>query len=120
MLEQGESYENVELKAKGELKKVFRIEFLNRFDKIIMFKSLGKKEIKLVAKKFVEEVRLKLLDKGIKLRYDDSLLDRLSDVGYSPVHGAREMRRTVQEEVENSVAAMIVAGEVRAGGEVRL
>jgi ATP-dependent Clp protease ATP-binding subunit ClpA len=102
-----------------ELKKVFRIEFLNRFDKIIMFKPLTKEEVKLVAKKFVEQVRLKLLDKGIKLIYDDKLLERLASLGYSPVFGAREMRRVVQEEVENRVADMIVKGEVKAGGEVR-
>jgi ATP-dependent Clp protease ATP-binding subunit ClpC len=119
MIEQGKGYKAVLVGAMVELKKVFRIEFLNRFDKIIMFKPLTKEEVKLVAKKFVEQVRLKLLDKGIKLIYDDKLLERLASLGYSPVFGAREMRRVVQEEVENRVADMIVKGEVKAGGEVR-
>lgn len=120
LLEQGKGYDIVHKEAVEELKKVFRIEFLNRFDKIIMFKPLSREEVKLVAKKFVEQVRLKLLDKGIKLIYDEKVLDRLAKLGYDPVYGAREMRRVVQEEVENRVADLIVKGEVKAGGEVRL
>jgi len=120
LLGKGENYNKVLENALKELKKVFRIEFLNRFDKIIMFKPLSPKEVKLIARKFVEQVRLKLLDKGIKLIYDDKLLARLSKIGYNPIFGAREMRRVVQEEVENKVAEMIVKGEVKSGGEVRL
>lgn len=120
LLEKGEPYSVVHEKALEELKKVFRIEFLNRFDKVIMFKSLSREEVKLVAKKFVEKVRLKLLDKGIKLVYNDRLLTRLAQIGYSPVFGAREMRRIVQEEVENKVAEKIIKGEVRMGEEVEI
>ncbi|MFC1780502.1 AAA family ATPase [Patescibacteria group bacterium] len=120
LLEKGERYENVRERAIEELKKVFKIEFLNRFDKIIMFKPLSRDEVKLVAKKFVEQVRLKLLDKGITLEYDENLLERLAKLGYNPVFGAREMRRVVQEEVENKIAEMMVSGKVRAGGVVRL
>lgn len=120
LIERGKNYKEVSKRALEELKKVFRIELLNRFDKIIMFKPLNPEEIKLVARKFVEQVSLKLSDKGIKLTYGDELLAKLARLGYNPIFGAREMRRVVQEEVENKVADMIVRGEVRAGGEVRL
>ncbi|MBU0975523.1 MAG: ATP-dependent Clp protease ATP-binding subunit [Patescibacteria group bacterium] len=120
LIEKGEDYEGVSVGGLEQLKKIFRIEFLNRYDKVIMFKPLTKEEVKLVAKKFVEHTRLKLLDKGIKLSYGDELLERLASLGYNPVFGAREMRRIVQEEVENKVANMIVRGEVRSGGEVKL
>lgn len=120
LLEQGKGYKEVQEKALEELRKIFRIEFLNRFDKIIMFKSLSREDVKLVARKFVEQVRLKLSDKGIKLVYDNVLLERLAELGYNPVFGAREMRRVVQEEVEDKVAEMIVSGRVKAGGEVKL
>ncbi|MDD3646922.1 MAG: ATP-dependent Clp protease ATP-binding subunit [Candidatus Dojkabacteria bacterium] len=120
LIEQGKSYEEVNTAGLEQLKKVFRIEFLNRYDKVIMFRPLTKEEVKLVARKFVEHTRLKLLDKGIKLSYADELLERLATLGYNPVFGAREMRRIVQDEVENKVADMIVRGEVRSGGEVNL
>ena len=120
LLEKGGRYKRVREKAMQELKKVFRIEFINRFSKVIMFKPLTKGEIKLVAKKFVEEVRLKLFEKGIKLIYDEKLLSRLADLGYSPVFGAREMKRVVQEEVENKVAEMIVGGDKRTGDRIYL
>ncbi len=120
LLEKNERYENVMGKAMEELKKVFRIEFLNRFDKIIMFKTLSREDVKKVAQKFVEQVRLKLSDKGITLRYGDELLERLAKLGYNQVFGAREMRRVVQEEVENKIAEKMVRGEVKAGGEVEV
>ncbi|MBN2015422.1 ATP-dependent Clp protease ATP-binding subunit [Candidatus Dojkabacteria bacterium] len=120
LIEQDKVYEEVRTQALEELKRVFRIEFLNRFDKIIMFKPLSREDVKLIAKKFVEQVRLKLLDKGIKLNYSDALLERLAHLGYNPVFGAREMRRVVQEQVENKVAEMIVRGEVRSGDNVNL
>ena len=120
LLEEGKKYKEVHKRALEELKKVFRIEFLNRFDKIIMFKPLSREDVQLVAKKFVEQVRLKLLDKGITLTYGNELLERLAKLGYNPVFGAREMRRVVQEEVENKVAEMMVARKVKAGGEVKL
>jgi len=120
LIEKGEDYKTVHIRAVEELKKIFRIEFLNRFDKIIMFKPLSREEVKLISKKFVEQVRLKLLDKGIKLTYEDKLLDRLSSLGYNPVFGAREMRRVVQEEVENKVAEMIVKRHLQSGKEIYL
>lgn len=120
LLEKQKAYEEVTQSALEELKKVFRIEFLNRFSKIIMFKSLTRQHTKLIARKFVDQVKEKLHSKGILLEYDEGLLERLADMGYSPVFGAREMKRTVQEEVENKVANLIVSGEVKAGGTVRL
>ena len=120
LLEKGEPYEAVKKSALEELKKVFRIEFLNRFDKVIMFKPLSEKDVLLVAKKFIDSVSLKLMEKGIKLVYNNSLLERLAKKGFSPIYGAREMRRVVQEEVEDKVAEMIVRGEVKAGGEVKI
>lgn len=120
LISKGEIYEEINKTALEELKKVFRIEFLNRFDKIIMFNHLTKEQIKLVARKFIDLFSLKLKQKGITLKYDDKLLEKLADLGYDPVYGAREMRRVVVEEVENKVAEMIIEGKVRSGGEVRL
>lgn len=120
LLEKQQSYNTVRDAAMEELKKVFRIEFLNRFDKITMFKPLTRAEVKLVARKFVEQVKRRLQDKGIEVVYDDGLLDRLAQLGYSPVFGAREMRRVVQEQVENKIANTIVRGQARAGDRIQL
>ena len=106
--------------AQVELKKSLRIEFINRFDKVIMFKTLSKLEIEKIAGLMMEKVVDKLNGQGIDLKYGPKLLQELAEKGYSPVFGAREMRRVIQDEVESKVAELIVSGKLKSGGSLRV
>lgn len=120
LIEQEMPSDIVEQQTKEELRATFRVEFLNRFDHVIMFKPLTREEIKEVAKKFIAQVSLKLHEKGITLDIEPTFLDKMGELGYNPVYGAREMKRVVTEQVENAAAAKMVSGELRSGGVVVL
>lgn len=119
LISAGKRYEEVQKETKQILNDVFRIEFLNRFDKIIMFKPLAKIEILQIADILLNKVKEKLEEKNMSLSWDKSTLELLSVEGYNPVFGARELRRVIQERIEDKVADLIVAGQVKSGNEVR-
>ncbi len=98
--------------------KVFRPEFLNRFDAIVVFKPLTEKEIKEVARHILFNLQIRLKDKGMKLNITDELLDKVAQIGYNPVFGAREMKRIIQEKIENQIAKDIIAGKYKYGSEI--
>lgn len=119
-LEQGESYENTYKEAMQELRNILRIEFLNRFDSIIMFKPLSRLEIEKIAELMMNQVHDKLKEQGIELRFTDEAVEQLGQKGYSPIYGAREMRRVIQEVVENKIADLIISGKVKSGDVVTI
>jgi ATP-dependent Clp protease ATP-binding subunit ClpC len=114
----GEEYKVTYQKAYDALRDSFRIEFLNRFDKIIMFKSLTLIEIEKIVEIMLDSFREKLLNKGISLVWDDKTLEELAKLGYNPVFGARELRRVIQESIEDQVAQAITEGRVLAGADI--
>lgn len=119
-LEAGNDYEQTFRVAQAELKKKLRLEFINRFDKVIMFKPLNKVEIEKVADLMMKKLAGRLAEQGIELTYNDSLLSELAQKGYSAVFGAREMNRVIQDEVETQIADLIVSGKLKSGGRVKM
>ncbi len=97
---------------------IFKPEFLNRFDAIVVFEPLSKEEIKKVAELILKDLFVRLEDKGMKFKMTDELLDRISEIGYSPAFGAREMKRTIQEKIENKIAEDIIKGKYKYGSEI--
>lgn len=112
----------------GELGQYFRPEFLNRFDGIVLFKSLDREAIKKVAGMMLKRVAKDLEAKGVELKIEEGALEFLADVGFDPDFGARPMRRAIQERIENRLAELVLSGKlgrqdivvVGAGGEVRV
>ncbi|MBN1331586.1 ATP-dependent Clp protease ATP-binding subunit [Candidatus Dojkabacteria bacterium] len=119
-IEAGNSYEDTYRIAQVELKKALKIEFINRFDKVIMFKPLSQVEIEKIAGIMMEKVVDKLNGQGIDLKYGEQLLAELAKKGYSPVFGARELRRLIQDEVESKIAELIVAGKLKSGESLKV
>lgn len=97
----------------GELKKHYRPEFLNRFDGIVLFKSLTREETIQIAGLMLGRVRKDLAAKGMTLRVEDAALEALAEVGYDPEFGARPMRRAIQDKVENQLAELFLAGKLK-------
>jgi len=98
---------------RGELKKYYRPEFLNRFDGIVLFRALDREEIKQVAGLMLKRVEKDLEKRGVFLRVDAAALESLADVGFDPEFGARPMRRAIQDTVENNLAELVLGGKLK-------
>ena len=111
------------------LKMTVRPEFLNRIDEVIMFDPLTKTDIRDILHIQMEELRGKLADSNVEIRFTPAFEDLMVDKGYDPVYGARPVKRVMQKELVNLLAKSILDGSVRkdsvitvdaAGGEIVL
>ncbi|KAL7232873.1 hypothetical protein ACSBR2_010809 [Camellia fascicularis] len=114
-------FEKVKKQVGEELKKIFRGEFLNRLDEVIVFKRLSYLQLKKIMEIMLGEVyeRLKV-NKKIIMRETDRLKEKLVEEGYHPRYGARPMRRAIRRVVEDNLAEMILKGEVEEGDIVTI
>ena len=96
----------------NELQQYFKPELLNRFDGIIVFKPLSKKDIFSIAKLLLGGVAKSLEKKGVKLEVTDSYIEELSELGFDPLYGARPMRRVIQEKVDDVLANYIISSKI--------
>ncbi len=95
-----------------ELRGIYRPEFLNRFDGVIIFKPLSQEDVVAIAFLMIGKVAKRLEAKGINLRASDEAVYELAKKGYDPKFGARPLRRVIQENVENAVADFLLRGQV--------
>ena len=98
-----------------ELKKVFRPEFLNRLDEVVVFEPLTEPEIAEIAGLILDEVRERLAERSVDFRVTDAAKAALVTEGYDPNFGARPLRRTIERRVENELAKRVLAGEFDEG-----
>jgi ATP-dependent Clp protease ATP-binding subunit ClpB len=104
----------------GEIRKVFRPEFLNRIDDIIVFHKLNKDHIKDIIKLQLKELAERLKEKEITLNFSNDLVDFIANVGYDQHFGARPIRRAIQTYIENNIAKEIIAGNIVEKSELEL
>jgi ATP-dependent Clp protease ATP-binding subunit ClpC len=97
------------------LRQHFRPEFINRIDDIILFRSLSRDETRHIVRLQLENVRRLASSQNIDLVFDDSIVDHLAVEGYRPEFGARELRRQIQQQVENQLAKAMLGGDVTEG-----
>jgi ATP-dependent Clp protease ATP-binding subunit ClpC len=108
-------YNRIRSLVNEELKQVFRPEFLNRLDEIIVFRQLNKDEVKEIADIMLNEVFGRLMEKGITLEVTERFKDRLVEEGYNPSYGARPLRRAIMRLLEDSLAEEILSGRIKDG-----
>jgi ATP-dependent Clp protease ATP-binding subunit ClpC len=96
-----------------ELKGIFRPEFLNRFDGVIVFKPLTLDDVTQIAWMMLNAVGKRLLEKGINFRAEDEAVEALAQAGFDPIFGARPLRRVIQERVENQLADLLLRNAVQ-------
>ncbi|MDP3052163.1 MAG: ATP-dependent Clp protease ATP-binding subunit [bacterium] len=98
---------------------VFKAELLNRFDTIVIFRHLNKENLKAIARLMLEKLRKRLFrQKEIDLAINDTLLEKIAEIGYDPVFGARPMQRAIQERVEKKIAEWIIQGKIDRGSKI--
>lgn len=105
-------------KVMGDLKKRFRPEFLNRVDKIIVFRALDKQDVKRIATLQISQVVNRLAEQKIKLVVTEQAKTLLVEKGYDLENGARPLRRTIQNLIEDPLANGILNGEFKSGDTV--
>ncbi len=96
-----------------ELKGIFRPEFLNRFDGVIVFKPLTIDDVTQIAWLLLNGVGKRLQEKGINFRAEDEAVEALAQAGFDPIFGARPLRRVIQERVENQLADLLLQNAVK-------
>ena len=99
----------------SEMRSVFRPEFLNRIDDMIVFHALSRENLAEIVNIQLEQIRARLTDVGLGLELTGAAVNHIVDSGYDPAYGARPLKRVLQKEVENTIAMMLVKGEVEAG-----
>lgn len=102
----------------GELRKVFRPEFLNRVDDIIVFNKLNKDEIKQIAVKMLKTLENRLDKMNIKISFTDNAISEIADKGFDVNYGARPLRRAIQNEIEDPLSEQMLEGKVKDGAVV--
>lgn len=102
----------------GELRKVFRPEFLNRVDDIIVFNKLNKDEIKQIAVKMLKTLENRLDKMNIKISFTDNAISEIADKGFDENYGARPLRRAIQNEIEDPLSEQMLEGKVEDGAVV--
>ncbi len=96
----------------------FRPEFINRIDELVVFHSLEKAQIRGIADIQLDRLRARLSERDLSLSIDDSAFDQLIEAGFDPVYGARPLKRAIQQQVENTLAQKILAGDFVAGDTI--
>ena len=117
--EDGErTYETMKENIMGEVKNLFRPEFLNRVDETIVFHALEQSEIDAIAALLLKQVCARLDERGIRLEVDESALSLISKSGYDLQYGARPLRRAIQRMVEDALSEEILTGRICLGDKV--
>ena len=114
------SYETMRENIMDEVKRIFRPEFLNRVDEIIVFHALEQEEIDRIAALMLANVQKRLRERDIDLEVDDSAIKLLSAAGYDLQYGARPLRRAIQRMVEDALSEEILNGNIKLGDRVSM
>lgn len=99
---------------------IFRPEFINRFDAVVVFKPLSKENLLDIAELMLDALKKNLQEKGIDFGITLPLKEKLVELGYDPTFGARQMRRVIQDKVENALASALLSGQLKRGDKVEL
>jgi ATP-dependent Clp protease ATP-binding subunit ClpC len=115
---QKSKYETMKEKVMTEVRKLFRPEFLNRLDEIIVFHELGKEHLRQIVELNIKDLEKRMGERKFGLELTDEAKDWLSEKGYDPVFGARPLRRIIERYVENPLSSQLLRGELKDGDTV--
>jgi ATP-dependent Clp protease ATP-binding subunit ClpA len=99
---------------------LFRPEFINRFDGVIVFKSLSKEDLNKIAELQLEKLNKNLSSKRIKIIITEELKSKIVELSYNPTFGAREMKRIIQDKIENNLAKELLKNSIPNGSSLMI
>ncbi len=106
-------YEKMKENVIGELKKMFRPEFLNRVDEIIVFHSLNKDHIKEIVSLMINGLQKRLKELGISIEVKEDAKELLAEEGFDPVYGARPLQRAIRKKIEDKLSEELLKGTIK-------
>ncbi len=112
------SNENIKEIVLGELKKVFKPEFINRVDDIIVFNKLSHDEIKQIAGNMLESLAQRMSSLDITVEFTENTKDKLAEKGFDDTYGARPLRRLIRSEIEDTVSEKMLEGSIKKGDSI--
>jgi len=114
-----DQYERVVERVYEEMRRLFRPEFLNRVDEVIVFNPLGTNEIRKIVDMLLTRTLNKLEEKGIDVGFDNDVKIFLVNKGFDPIYGARPLKRTIQRYIENPLAEFIIKNDIEKSAKIK-
>jgi ATP-dependent Clp protease ATP-binding subunit ClpC len=118
--EERKAYEEMRKKLTDSLRRIFRPEFINRLDAVIVFRALNKEDLHEIVSLEIEKVSKRVKDYNITLASTPAAVDLLADLGYDPDMGARPLRRVIQQKVEDLISDDLLGGRFVAGDVIEI
>ena len=116
----GQDHERMEREIKAILERLFRPEFLNRVDEVVIFRALPREVILRILDIQIQELRERLKGRKIDIEISEAARKRLAERGYDPVYGARPLKRVLQQDIQNPLAMQILEGKYSEGDTVQV
>ncbi len=110
--------EQIRQSVLGELKQLFKPEFLNRVDDIIVFKKLSESDIGKIAERLLDGLSKRLEDLGIRAYFSDEAISAVAKAGYDDVYGARPLKRAIQSKIEDAISEKMLEGTIKSGDTI--
>jgi len=110
----------IEAHVKEALKQHFKPEFLNRIDEVIVFHMLSKQDLRKIVDIQLNYLRARMQTRKIEIEFTDSARKQIMDEGYDPAFGARPLKRTIQQRLENPLAAQLLSGKFADGDTIKI
>ena len=110
--------EEIKTIVMDELKKVFKPEFINRVDDIIVFNKLSHEEIKSIASNMLSALTERLKSMEIDIKFTETAKDKLADEGFDDTYGARPLRRIIRSKIEDVISEKMLDGSVKKGDSI--
>jgi ATP-dependent Clp protease ATP-binding subunit ClpB len=101
----------IKMAVMAEVQSHFRPEFINRIDEIVVFHALDEKNIGAIAKIQLHVIEQRLARMDMALQVSDAALQKIAEVGFDPVYGARPLKRAIQQQIENPLSKAILEGK---------
>ncbi len=99
---------------------IFRPEFINRFDSVVLFSPLSRENLLDISHLMLEKIAIKIKEKNMEFIITEELKAKIVDIGYDPKFGAREIKRVIQNKVENALASALIAGKLEKGARFKI
>ncbi len=115
-----DGYDALEKKVNNAVREIFRPEFLNRVDEIIVFEELSREQLGQILEIMLKQVTQDVQEKGMNITFDDTAKNLLIEKGFDTKFGARPLRKTIQRHIEDELSELFLSGKIKMGSTIKV